>query len=218
MAYQLLSIIAGLGVCCFIACANGPRQLLHYALGLVFMTALTGMPTIGWGLSLSFEPAQIGIITAITAIYCLQPGSRPGIAVFFAGVLSAVWIISLQVQGIPMGLSAGVIVTMALITFFASIHRAGFASAHYRQEALLIILAGGLFVGLVPEVIDSWQSAVNLQEIDNSQGTNSTGAGILLIVLGFLPAAVCSAGGKIGAMTAEGNFSRKPNYPVGNHH
>lgn len=185
MAYQLLTIVAGLGVCCFIANADRPQQVMHYTAGLASMILLTGMSGVGFGLALIYEPAQVGIMTAIAAIYSLQQRFRAGFAVFIAGVLSAVWIGSLLTQGVPAWASGPVIVIAALVTFFAAIYRTGFASDHYRQEALLIILAASLFIGVVPEVIASWQSAINLQEIDGNQEANPTSAGVSLVVLVF---------------------------------
>ena len=166
MEVQLLTIVSGLGICCFAACVSRLGQLKHYAAGLLIVGLLTGLRGANAEPMLTYDPAHLAIMIALGALFFLQSEPWPVLVALVSGGLTAVWIAMLKLQGVPVWFSAPLALALSLATFYCTLFRSGFVSEPVRQEAMLVLLAIAVLAGLVPGLLTSWRAATRLQSAD----------------------------------------------------
>jgi hypothetical protein len=111
------------------------------------------------------SPAIIGTFVVIVVVLQL---ARPGFFVLTglcAGVLSAVWVPVLRLQGLGLALALVMAIGVPAVSMVLAIRRPKFAPLPLFEEALLLVLALGLLVAAGPAVASGWESAnvMNLQ-------------------------------------------------------
>ena len=107
-------------------------------------------------------PAWTGCTVAVVAaIYILRPGATVATA-FCGGLLAAILNVLLQIQGLtwmPALILSGIVPALAV---YLTRRLPAFAPEALRQEAMLVIIALGLAVAIIPEISAGWQSALVL--------------------------------------------------------
>jgi hypothetical protein len=146
------------------AVARRPRHLAWLAAGFVVSSvalAITG----------TLPDAVVSGVSgsAIAAVIVLNRRYQ-ALAAAGAGVIAALFGDLLAVQGVPsvLAFAAAALLPAASIVLVRTRH--GFAPEAVVDEAMLVILAMGLGVAMLPPALDGWQAALNL----NVSATNDS--------------------------------------------
>jgi hypothetical protein len=99
--------------------------------------------------------------SAIAAVIVLKRRSQV-LAAAGAGVIAALFGDLLAVQGVPSILAFAAAALLPAVSIVLVRMRDGFAPEAMVDEAMLVILAMGLGVAMLPAALDGWQAALNL--------------------------------------------------------
>jgi len=183
---QAFSLLCGLSSISFIATADSIKCILPWLFGFAIALIMVNPHALSLmqDPALSFEPPQFALLIAITAFLLIMQPTLITPAVFFAGVLAAIWVTGLTSQGYGISLSLLMVVLISITTFYCVLARPDFCHVSLRQEAFIIVLVSAMAMAIVPEIINGWTSAVSLSGIGSKHG-NTLGPGILLLVVFF---------------------------------
>jgi len=149
-----------------------------FALGAVVFAAGTsvgppavGSVTVAIGLALgvalfAFDwtvspAAAAGLVALIAAASLFRPGLRVP-RWFGAGFTSAQSAALLVAAGAPVGVAFAIAVMLVLVAFVLGTRSAEFAPARLHEEALVLLVGGGLVLAAAPEAMAGWNSALAL--------------------------------------------------------
>jgi hypothetical protein len=158
LTFHALWMLCALGAAAF-AAAPGRVPAWKGLSTLAVSFALTA----GWlGQGRLPDHAVIGMVAAVASGAVLTRPGRVVVPIAGGGVLAASWGALLAAQGVPMylALAGALVVPMASLHF--AFHRPGFVTPVMRDDALMGMLIGGLFVAMLPGVLDGWRAAGNL--------------------------------------------------------
>ena len=157
MELHAAGILAALAAAVFAAqCASGRAALLGLLSGFAgaaFAFARLGSPDV---MTLGF----CVLAAAITALARPQWRLLPPLA---GGICGAVWISVLGAQGLPLLPAAAVAACVVAAAVTLAARLPGFVSTELRDEGLVLIASFALLLGIGPEVVDGWRSAVALK-------------------------------------------------------
>ena len=101
--------------------------------------------------------------TAVAVALAALLGRPPLQVVSFAsGAAAALWSRYLEVLGLPVWIAVPAAAAMPAVAVWLSAVRPVFAPPRLREEGLLLVVALGLAVAFVPELVVGWQSAAAL--------------------------------------------------------
>lgn len=148
---------------------------------VLLLPALLGLP---FAPLLAFEPAQVALLLVLFALARLRGGISPRSGLVIGGVMAVVWLQALRAVGWPL---------FAALTFVAATTasaallglKKSFAPAQLQDDASIVVLAGGLLVALVPDIVAGWNSAQVLQGAADGAGASSA-APVLWVAAGFV--------------------------------
>lgn len=165
MTQQLFLLFCSLA--CVVFSANGvaPRHGLAWLAGwllavLLIRPQLLGLPFIS---RLLIEPQQIALSCVLLAALLIKQPQRRLLAITAGGFMGVVWSMTLLSAGAPATIAWLFPLICGLGTLLANRYRRDFTSPRLQEEANVIILLAALTVALIPDIINSWQSAVTLQ-------------------------------------------------------
>jgi hypothetical protein len=150
-------------VCCLgavtfasIAASSGRRWL--FALS----AAAAGAASWWWG---PLDAPVAGALAAAAAAIYLFQQRYASVAIIAGGALGGMWPWLLRYDTVTTTASVAVSLGALVASAWLSRTRPSFAPSMLQEDALLILLAGGLTLGVLPGVLDGWQSAVTLTAI-----------------------------------------------------
>lgn len=155
-------MLCGLGAASFATTAAGKRQsltvlLLAFVGGAVFLRP-EALPPAAW----------TGCIVAVAAtLYLFRPETTIATSLC-GGFLAALGTALLQIQGIPWPLALILFGIVPGISAYLATKRPVFAPDTLRQEAMLLMIALGLAVAMIPEISSGWLSAEALNRSERS--------------------------------------------------
>ena len=108
------------------------------------------------------DSMAVGAIAVAVALAALL--GRPPLQVvsFASGAAAALWSRYLEVLGLPVWIAVPVAAAMPAVAVWLSAVRPVFAPPRLREEGLLLVVALGLAVAFLPELVAGWQSAAAL--------------------------------------------------------
>lgn len=104
-------------------------------------------------------PTAAGVIAATVAAAALLRRPPPYVVSLAGGAAAALWGRYLEVLGLPVWFAAPMAAAVTAVATWLSVVRPVFAPARLREEGLLLVLALGLAVAFLPELVVGWQSA-----------------------------------------------------------
>jgi len=122
------------------------------------------------------------VVAAVGALVLWKP-AWSGLAALCGGVLAALWISILQLQGLPSALALIVGIGLPALSAILSARRPGFATQTLREESLVILIVLGLAIAMAPEIAAGWRSAIELKAVPLG-AEQPTGAAWVLLVGG----------------------------------
>ena len=200
LLFTALLMLCGLGAAIFATTGATKRETLRFlavgfAAGVIFIRP-EALPA----------PAWAGCIAAASAVLQLfRPDVRwPGL--LCGGALAGFWSALLQIQGLPLGAAIILAAAVTAMSGYLAQRRPEFAPEVLREEAMVLMVALGLAVAVIPEVSAGWQSAIALnREATDSANQNQIIANWVLV----LSAASVVLGGLWGAMRKRGSAQPK---------
>lgn len=157
MELHAAGILAGLAAAVFAAQCAGGRAVLAALLGS-FAGAAFVFARLG-----ALDVTALGFCLAAAAVAALARPQWRLLPPLAAGISAAAWISILQAQGLPWLPAAAVAVFVTAAAVVLAALRRGFVTADLRDEALVIVAAFALLLGLGPGVVEGWRSSVALQ-------------------------------------------------------
>lgn len=156
LTFHLLWMLCALGaVACAAVPAAGwrrPALLAGAFLAAMAWFSLERLP----------DSALIGVTAALVGAAALVRPGRVWLAVITAGLLAGAWGTLLEAMGLPAASAPILPATSATCAMWMASRRAGFVDLRVREEAMLGLVIGGLFVAMLPGVLDGWRAAVAL--------------------------------------------------------
>jgi hypothetical protein len=176
-------MLCALGALSFAAVAadRWPRRVAVFA-GLALGSVLT------FDGQLPDAVLTASAVAAVSAIQLFRPGARL-LTACCAGVLGALWVALLQAQGVPSGAGLAIVSGLLTATLYLAVRRPAFAPRALRDDALVLMLIGGVVVAAAPSVLDGWRAAFNL-----SVGERGTAVQIPGWIVMFVTATVLGGG------------------------
>ncbi|MCY3931719.1 MAG: hypothetical protein OXH70_08375 [Acidobacteria bacterium] len=104
-------------------------------------------------------PMAVGVTATAIALAALLGRPPLYVASFASGAAAALWSRYLEVLGLPVWITVPVAATMPAVAVWLSAVRPVFAPPRLREEGLLLVVALGLAVAFLPELVVGWQSA-----------------------------------------------------------
>ena len=105
------------------------------------------------------DPTAAGAIAAAVAAAALFRRPPPYVVSLAGGAAAALWGRYLEDLGLPAWFAIPVAVAVTAVAIWLSVVRPVFAPVRLREEGLLLVLALGLAVAFLPELVVGWQSA-----------------------------------------------------------
>lgn len=137
------------------AAASSRRGTVVFALSL----AATAVASWWWG---PLDAPVVGMLAAMAAaLYLFRPAYAP-VALAGGGALAGMWPWLVQYDVVITASAAAVAVLAVSASWWLSRSRPSFAPSILQEDALLILMAGGIALGVLPGILDGWQSAVTL--------------------------------------------------------
>ena len=165
MTQQLFLLFCGLA--CVVFSANGvaSRHGLAWLAGWLLAVLLIHPQRLGLPFTshLLIEPQQIALSCGLLAALLIKQPQRRLLAMTAGGFIGVAWSMTLLSAGAPVSVAWLFPVICGIGTLLASRYRHNFTSPRLQEEAHVIILLAALTVALIPDIINSWHSAVTLQ-------------------------------------------------------
>ena len=161
LTVHVLGLLSLLGAVVFGAAGvprgAAPRRRIWFFPAAGFVVAWPVASGIGGADSMA-----VGAIAVAIALAALL--GRPPLQVvsFASGAAAALWSRYLEVLGLPVWIAVPVAAAMPAVAVWLSAVRPVFAPPRLREEGLLLVVALGLAVAFVPELVVGWQSAAAL--------------------------------------------------------
>ena len=108
------------------------------------------------------DPMAVGVTATAIALAALLGRPPFYVASFTSGAAAALWSRYLEVLGLPVWITVPVAAAMPAVAVWLSAVRPVFAPPRLREEGLLLVVALGLAVAFLPELVVGWQSASSL--------------------------------------------------------
>ena len=105
------------------------------------------------------DPMAVGVTATAIALAALLGRPPFYVASFASGAAAALWSRYLEVLGLPVWITVPVAAAMPAVAVWLSAVRPVFAPPRLREEGLLLVVALGLAVAFLPELVVGWQSA-----------------------------------------------------------
>ncbi len=105
------------------------------------------------------DPMAVGVAAMAVALAALLGRLPLYLASFASGAAAALWSRYLEVLGLPVWIAVPVAAAMPAVAVWLSAVRPVFAPPRLREEGLLLVVALGLAVAFLPELVVGWQSA-----------------------------------------------------------
>ena len=105
------------------------------------------------------DPMAVGVTATAIALAALLGRPPLYVASFASGAAAALWSRYLEVLGLPVWITVPVAAAMPAVAVWLSVVRPVFAPPRLREEGLLLVVALGLAVAFLPELVVGWQSA-----------------------------------------------------------
>ncbi|MGV3590960.1 MAG: hypothetical protein ACO1PZ_04670, partial [Gammaproteobacteria bacterium] len=109
-------------------------------------------------------------------------GLRTGLVI--GGMLAVVWLQALRAVGWPLFAALPFVCAATACAALLGAKK-GFVTAQLQDDASIVVLAGGLLVALVPDVMAGWNSAQVLQGAADGASASSA-APVLWVAAGFV--------------------------------
>lgn len=105
------------------------------------------------------DSMTVGVTATVIALAALLGHPPLYVASFASGAAAALWSRYLEVLGLPVWITVPVAAAMPAVAVWLSAVRPVFAPPRLREEGLLLVVALGLAVAFLPELVVGWQSA-----------------------------------------------------------
>ncbi len=185
MTVQLFPLLCGLATVCFCACISSRRQLFYVVVGFVVALLVSQWRPFSGRPLLLMNAEEIAIVCAAVAILMLRSQRWQGLALFAGGVMAAFWTVTLDRLGMQPFVAAVLVFSVAMAGSLMAIHLNSFISRLVLDEALMGVFAFSLVVGLVPSIVQGWQSASVLHGLDSNSGVFTDSATVVWLALSF---------------------------------
>ena len=180
VTYHVMWMLCALGAITFGAAAARSRGRMAAFWGGFAMAA-------AWGVWRGLPDAPVvGALAAVAvAAYLFLP--RYGwIAAAGGGLLGAVWPELLWLQGISRVVAWPVVLLAIALAAWLARTRPQFAPKVLEDDALLVVMATGLVLAVLPGVLDGWQAALALNMSGPVAGADSLPRWLVAVVAGAL--------------------------------
>lgn len=148
---------------------------------VLLLPALPGLP---FAPLLAFEPAQVALLLVLFALARLRGGIGPRTGLVTGGVMAVVWLQALRAVGWPLFAALPFVATATASAALLGLKKS-FAPAQLQDDASIVVLAGGLLVALVPDIVAGWNSAQVLQGAADGAAASSA-APVFWVAAGFV--------------------------------
>jgi hypothetical protein len=150
-------ILAALAAAAFAAQCAGGRSALSGLLsafaGSAFVFARFGSPDV----------TTLGFCVGAVAVAALARPRWRWLPPLAAGLCGAAWVSVLGAQGLPWLPAAAVAACVMAVAMALAARRHEFVSTELRDEALVLVASFALLLGIGPDVVDGWRSAIALK-------------------------------------------------------
>lgn len=175
VTYHVMWMSCALGAIAFAAvAAQSARGLTALLAGFALAAAgvsARGMP----------DAPIVGAVTAAAVVVTLFRPRYRLVGVAIGGMLGGLWPQLLSMQGLPSVIAWPVVVMTLATTAWLARWRPVFAPAVLLDDALLLVLALGAVLAVLPGVLEGWQSALTLN-ISPASGDASLPAWLVVAV------------------------------------
>lgn len=186
LTFHALWLLCAVAAVAFAARAAARTRLL-LATGVGYLLALA------WsGVDRLPDPELAGVVAALAAlVYLFRPG-LDWAAAASGGVLTGMLTTLVGAVGAPPPLAVGLVGLVVGVTVWLVRARPGFAPDVLQEDALLIVGLTGLSVAMLPNLLDGWQAAANLNVPAETARRAIPAWSMTLIVVSMLLGAVSS--------------------------
>jgi hypothetical protein len=120
------------------------------------------------------------VVALVAAVRIFRPGIRL-LAPMCGGALAGVWAAIIQTQGIAPPVGLAVTGTVLVASALCTAKLPGFAPESLREEALLVTVALGIVVAVLPEMSAGWQSALVLNREEQTSSNHVIANWVLVL-------------------------------------
>ena len=108
------------------------------------------------------NPSALGLVVAGCAALEVFRPRWSFLSPVCAGVLTAIFTMVLRIQGVPTVGAIAIALVFPIVAGWLASRRDSFAPRNLREEAMLLMIALGILVAVIPEVSEGWRSAMTL--------------------------------------------------------
>ena len=173
-AFVLLSSLAAVS---FSAAATQLRMLWGWGLALLVTTVLLQRQIV------ILESAQVAMLIVMAVAICLGFPDHRRLSVVSGGILTAVWLYTLQLTGLPWFAAGFIAAGAAGLSVLLSCRRPTFCPEPLLLEARLIVLVAALLLAIVPGIISGWSAGLQMQTLYKADETQLTSPLVLILPL-----------------------------------
>lgn len=173
-----------------LASAGAALRLVHLAwiaagaiAGAVLL--MPGLLALPFAPLLAFEPAQVALLLVLYALARLRSGIGLRTGLVIGGVLAIVWLQALRAVGWPLFAAVPFVFVVTALAALLGLRKKNFVTAQLQDDISIVVLAGGLLVALVPEIVAGWNSAQALQGAAGEANAASA-APVVWVAAGFV--------------------------------
>lgn len=176
-----------------LASAGAAARIAHlgwiaagFVAGLVLLLpALLGLP---FAPLLAVEPTQVALLLVLYALARLRGGIGLRTGFVIGGVLAVVWAQALRATGWPLFAALPFVAIVTALAAWLGVKKEEFVTAQLQDDVSIVVLAGGLLVALVPDIVAGWNSAQVMQggagAVDAAAATREIWIAAGFVVLG----------------------------------
>ena len=170
MIIDIFALLCGMAVTAFAATANDISALVKWLAGFILGAATINPVVLGlpWQPLLGFDATQFAMLILLVACSVMNNYRKATIPLFMSGVLAVIWISALGLQGLPRPAALVLVLAVSLYCLQASLTRHGFSGRQLEDEANIMVLLFALVLIIVPGTLSGWESAVILQDRDDT--------------------------------------------------
>ena len=185
MTAQAFALLCALATLSCVAGAVRAAHALYVAGGMLFGVVLLQPDALRLPFAplVTVEPTQVALLLVLFALARLRGHVPPRLALSIGGLLAVIWFQALRATGWPSAFALPFVLGIVALAFGLG-RRRTFYPATLQDDVALFVLAGGLLVALVPEIVGGWNSAQVLQGAADAAAAGS--ADVVWVAAGFV--------------------------------
>lgn len=187
MSLQAFVMLCALATLASVGAAVRPVHLAWIAAGLVagVLLLMPGLFALPFAPPLAFEPAQVALLLVLYALARLRGGIGLRRGLVIGGALAIVWLQALRATGWPLFAAMPFVFAVTALAAVLGLSKKNFVTAQLQDDVSIVVLAGGLLVALVPDIVAGWNSAQVMQGATGDANAASV-ASVVWVAAGFV--------------------------------